>query len=126
MRIFGVPGHGKGEVDHVGGIVKVAIRRSVAAGESYVCSAEMVEFLVEKFKSSKKNYVIKELSCHELDVTRSQFRSKKFSIIDGSSRFQCLIFTPDEDSFLASKLICICQQCQNDYGSCDNFDSHTI
>ena len=31
LRIYGVPGHGKGEVDHVGGIVKVAIRTSVAA-----------------------------------------------------------------------------------------------
>ena len=32
IRCYGIPGHGKGEVDHVGGLSKVAVRREVAAG----------------------------------------------------------------------------------------------
>jgi len=105
LRIYGVPGHGKGEVDHVGGIVKVAIRKSVAAGETYVNSGEMVDFLIQKFESSKTNYVIRDIACHELDKVRSQFRSKRFTSIDGSSKFQCIIFTPGQQRFLASKLL---------------------
>ena len=33
IRIFSVAGHGKGEVDHVGGVAKVKVRREVAAGK---------------------------------------------------------------------------------------------
>lgn len=32
IRLFGIPEHGKGEVDHVGGIAKTAIQREIATG----------------------------------------------------------------------------------------------
>ena len=47
--IYGISGHGKGEVDHVGGITNVAIRREVAAGKFLNTAEEMVDFLTEKF-----------------------------------------------------------------------------
>jgi len=38
IRIFSVAGHGKGEVDHVGGLAKCAIRRYVGTrGEDSQC-----------------------------------------------------------------------------------------
>ena len=30
-RVYGIAGHGKGEVDHVGGMTKGAVRQEVAA-----------------------------------------------------------------------------------------------
>ena len=49
IRIYGISGHRKGEVDHVGGIAKVAIRREVAAGKFLYTAAEMVDFLGDNF-----------------------------------------------------------------------------
>ena len=33
VRVFGIAGHGKGEIDHVGGLAEVAIRQAVAPQE---------------------------------------------------------------------------------------------
>lgn len=30
IRLYGIAGHGKGEVDHVGGVAKVAVRKEIA------------------------------------------------------------------------------------------------
>ena len=32
IRIYGIAGHGKGEVDHVGGLAKITIRREISGG----------------------------------------------------------------------------------------------
>ena len=45
IRIFAIAGHGKGEVDHVGGVVKVKVRREVAAGKKLQFADEVVQFL---------------------------------------------------------------------------------
>ena len=39
IRIFGVEGHGKGEVDHVGGVAKIAVWQQIAQGELFVSAA---------------------------------------------------------------------------------------
>ena len=49
IPVYSVAGHGKGEVYHVGGLAKVAIRRQIGAGSFFVNSEDMVEFLNEKF-----------------------------------------------------------------------------
>ena len=36
IRIYGIPGHGKNEIDMAGGIVKIALRRSVSMGGSFL------------------------------------------------------------------------------------------
>ena len=41
VRIWSVAGHDKGEVDHVGGIAKIFIRREVAAGQVFTDAEEM-------------------------------------------------------------------------------------
>ena len=45
LRVFGILEHGKGEVDHVGGVSKTTIRPEIAAGEFYSDAGEMVEML---------------------------------------------------------------------------------
>ena len=52
VRIYSVAGHGKGEVDHVGGLAKVAIRREVAAGQQLSNAEGMINCLEGKFGES--------------------------------------------------------------------------
>ena len=62
IRVFGIPEHGKGEVDHVGGIAKSTIKREIAAGEFLTGVKEMVELLQSKFSVSVQPiYIIKEV-----------------------------------------------------------------
>jgi len=37
--LYGIAMHGKGEVDHVGGVAKDAVRREIAGGEVFENSA---------------------------------------------------------------------------------------
>ena len=49
IRIFSIAEHGKGEVDHVGGLAKTTLRRAVAAGEFFNDVGEMVEISMRHF-----------------------------------------------------------------------------
>ena len=49
VRVWSVAGHGKGDVDHVGGIAKVALRLYVAKGVSFSNSEEMTSHLISKY-----------------------------------------------------------------------------
>ena len=61
IRVFGIPEHGKREVDHVGGTAKTNIKRGVSSGMFFNDVAAMVKFLDEKFgNNNNPNYVIKE------------------------------------------------------------------
>ena len=60
IRVFGIPEHGKGEVDHIGGIAKSFIKSEIAAGEFLTGVKEMVELLQSKFSVSVQPiYIIK-------------------------------------------------------------------
>ena len=62
VRIYSVAGHGKGEVDHVGGLAKVAIRREVAAGQQLSNAEGMINCLEGKFGESESPiYVFKDI-----------------------------------------------------------------
>ena len=47
IRSFGIAGHGKGYVDHVGDVVKVAVRQQIAKGDHFTTASEVKEFLTE-------------------------------------------------------------------------------
>ena len=67
IRVYGISGHGKSEVDHVGGLPKVAIRREITNGAFLSNSAEMVEFLNGKFSdSSEPTYKVVEVDSKKL------------------------------------------------------------
>ena len=73
IHVFGVAGHGKGEVDHVGGLSKVAIHCEVAAGNQLCNSKEIVSFLTRKFGDSEYPiYVFREILVEELEVARAE------------------------------------------------------
>ena len=52
IRIYSIAGHGKGEVDHVGGLAKVEIRREIAGGQQLSNAEEMINCLEGKFGES--------------------------------------------------------------------------
>ena len=127
LRIYSIPGHGKGEVDHVGGIVKVAVRREIAAGRVILDTDDIIEFLREKFGDSPSvPYVIEEVEPKMLEMERAMTRRKNFSKVDGISKFQVMVFVPFLDHFKASDRLCICQNCQIEIGSCCLFRKFTI
>ena len=51
--IYSIAGHGKGEVDHVGGLAKVAIRREIVPGAFFADAEDMVVFLQSKFNEKR-------------------------------------------------------------------------
>ena len=121
IRIFGIAGHGKGEVDHVGGTAKVAVRQETAAGQSYLDAAEIVEFLSHKFETSQP-YVFKEIKAKELEI----LSLRNHITVNGSSKFHALVFSPSSDSFKASPILCVCEQCEMHCGSCSNFEEYNL
>ena len=126
LRIYEVAGHGKGPVDHVGGIAKVKVRREVAAGNPLRYASEMVEFLTEKFKDKvNPSYMFKEITSKRLETARSSERLKVFSTIEGSSKFQVIVFKPNQVMKAAPRL-CLCEKCKVDYGSCQLFEEYAI
>ena len=46
--MYDVADHEKSEIDHMGGLAKVGVRKQVAAGGLFMSAIEMVEFLTEK------------------------------------------------------------------------------
>ena len=121
IRVYDAAGHGKSEVDHVGGVAKVIICQQVAAGDVFPLSSTMVDYLDAKFKES----IVKEFDSSFLEENRAAANLLVHPTTDGSSTFQ-VVFKPYTDHLKAAKWICLCQQCQNEYGSCNIFSSYPI
>ena len=122
IRNYGIPDHGKGEVDHVGGIGKTPLRRAIAAGIFLDEAGEMTEYLHEKFKDKEyPQYVIDAVKEEDLEIARENGRLKLYGTINGSSNFRKILFTPFSETIKASPRICICDECKFKYGSCELF-----
>ena len=132
IRVFGIAGHGKGEVDHVWGIVKVAVRREVWAGSFFTGATDMVDFLANKFQDREAaKYLICEIDASYLVQERARAKLRVFPTVEGSSTFQVMVFTPGKLSFKAAIRICLCNECKCKYGSYEMFQeyemiSHTL
>ena len=48
IHVYSVAGHGKAQVDHVGGLAEVAIWREIGAGPFFANLEDMVDFLNNK------------------------------------------------------------------------------
>ena len=72
IRIYGIAEHGKGEVDHVGGLAKTAVRRVVAEGDFFADSTDIVDFLTEKLQSSEHLQYIKKFLKKTLKLSALQ------------------------------------------------------
>ena len=125
IRIFGIPEHGKGEVDHVGGIAKTTIRRGVASGIYFEGVNSMVNFLESKFWAKKEpKYVIKEITKDSLERNSGKYNICNTN--DGSSLFQVIVFSPNSQHIKTSPRLCICDDCKLEYGSCSIFNSYQL
>ena len=61
IRVYGTAGHGKGEVDNVGGLTKISLRRKIATGAYFEGASEMVDFLQDArkvFRSNQPNLLL--------------------------------------------------------------------
>lgn len=64
VRIYGIPEHGKGKVDHVCGIAKTTIRREVANGGTFYSANDIVDHLRSKYGGNENpKYFIEEIKC---------------------------------------------------------------
>ena len=75
-------------------------------------------------KKSFWNYTDSLYNIVEIDEEslKTAWQGKTFSTIDGSSRFQILIFMPNISTFQAAPYICNCKHCLENYGSCKLFN----
>jgi len=127
IRVYGIAGHSKSEVDHVGGIAKVAVRDEVARGELFTGAREVFAFLQAKFGHKENpNYVIRNIEVQELEAERKRTARTVYKTISGSSSFHVMIFSPFADHFRASPCLCLCDACQEEYGSCSLFNSYEL
>ena len=80
IRIFSIPEHGKGEVDHVGGIAKTATRTAFASGEHVADSHSAVALLQERLgKKESPRCFFKDISKDALQQRRDEGRLKIFN-----------------------------------------------
>ena len=113
IGIWSIARQGKGEVDHVGGIAKVAIRNDIAGGMFFRNAEEMVSHLSEKFAEKiDPCYIFKNISLEQLLKGREEDHYQIFKTIDGSSSFQVAVFSPGTTSFRAAPYLCNCNQCK--------------
>ena len=93
IRLYRVAGHGKGEVDNVWGVVKVAVRKEMARGTYFPNAVEVVSFLQEKFgEKTFPQYNIREITADDLAHLRKSAAKKVFPTTPGSSSFHVIIF----------------------------------
>ena len=78
IRLFSVAGHGKGEVDHVGGLAKCALRRYVGTGGTLLNATHCKNFLETKF-SNKTNpkFFRKQIDIDDLANSRADIQLLK-------------------------------------------------
>ena len=128
IRVFGIPVHGEGEVDHVGGIAKTTIRRGIAGtGVTYTEVDEMVKLLHSKFGDQEQpKYYVKEIGKSEVEEKRAEMRLQVFKTIPGSIKFQVIVFQPNKDYVLAARRLCLCDSCKIVYGSCSMFEKFPL
>ena len=125
--VYRIAEHGKGEVDHVGGLAKSAIRSEITIGGFFSDAEEMVNFLPSKFEVIESpKFVVKEIDQKILEETRMANKLKIAQTVDGSSSFQVIVFNPDSTEIKVSERRCICETCKNNYGTCSLFKSYTM
>ena len=130
IHVYGVPEHGKSEVDHVGGIAKTTLRRAIAGGTVFDPDnlvPDMIEYLRAKFEDNQDpSYEITELTLEETEHERKESRKYLYGTINGTSSFRAVVFTPNSTTIRAAPRVCVCEECLKEYGSCTLFKSYEL
>jgi len=96
--LYGIEGHGKGEVDHVGGIAKVYARDEISGGVIFTDAGQIVNSLIKKFgANTTPRYQIREIYLESLNEARNVRRKKNYKTVDGSSAFHVVVFQPNQN-----------------------------
>ena len=66
------------------------------------------------------------ISTKELEYRRRESALLSIKIINGSSKFQFVVFTPDSKQIKAAPRLFIFDSCPVNYGACDCFTSHDM
>ena len=92
--IYSIAGHEKGEVDHVGCLAKVAMRREIGAGVFFADAEDMVMFLQSKFnEKGEPVYQVKGIDVRQLEVPAAA-KLKFYHTLKGSNEFHVIVFYP--------------------------------
>ena len=122
--MFGVPGHGKNEIDAVGCVLKISLRRAVSQGEFFP-SMSCVEYLCEKFSDhTDPEYIITEIYSESLQKARKNARYTKYPKLKGHSSQRVLGFIPNSDKMKLAPYLYVSVEVY--YGSCDLFESQHL
>ena len=69
----------------------------------------MVSFLKSKYSDNENpHYIIKEIKEGDLQIKRDNAKCKIYKRVDGSAKFQVIVFKPNSNSFKAANRLCVC------------------
>lgn len=86
--IYGVAGHGKNEVNAVGGVAKIAIPTAISQGQSFFNAADCLSYISGKFNSYEKPlFWIKLIKDETLEKECLDLKYTKYPIMKGSIAF---------------------------------------
>lgn len=127
IRIYGAAGHGKSEVDSCGDHLKNP-PRDFAMGNILRSANDVCLHLANKYELDKYQnpmYCPRVISKKELEVEPEKRRYMQFDTVEGSDSFHVLVFRPNYDFFLASKRLCVCNDCMSmNFENCANFKKY--
>ena len=84
---FSIVQHGKGKVDHVGGLAKTIIQSAIVKMQL----ARFI-FLNKTTKAKQTQHVLKEIDSKELWLLRTEAKLKVFKTVLDSNLFQVMVF----------------------------------
>ena len=126
LHLWSIAGHGKGEVDHVGGVAKIIIKRAISNDFFYENSSDMVQYLPDKFSNNLLYRFLQEVDVKAFEKERAEDSLKVYDTVDGSSTFQVAVFTPNSETFKAASRLCLCDSRLSKYGSCEMFKTYQL
>ena len=127
IRVYGIPGHGKNEVDCCSGVAKIAIRNEVSKGKPFSSAEDRTNFLSNKFANFiDPKYMFKVINSEELNVSCKADQKIQFKPIKGWSQFRVVIFTPKSSFVKVAPYLCICERCLVQIGSCELYGQHEL
>ena len=106
IGIYDVACHRKGEVDHIGGVAKLAICQEIACSTYFSNAEEVMTFLTENFWNKDfPKYVINKIKSDEFETTKNSSAQLNLKRVDGSSILPCYNLHPQDPKNLGSKRI---------------------
>lgn len=126
VRVYGTSGHGKGEIDSVGGHLKNAIRKKISTGSYILNTDDCLAALADKFEEYQNpSYCFEKIQAEKLIERRNELLKYDFKTVVGSNEFHVLVFRPNKVFFLASNVLCCCTNClERNFESCSNFKKY--